>query len=239
MPDTAPDEIIRGWLNSKTDPAIIRRHPQTGLEYLPWSAKWRTVKHAFPRATMRITEHWSDEDGFNVVVYIEIPGGDGSLFCSLPGLGFEPRQKGAQTVRFSDSGYKSALSDAVARACVLLGVGLDLYDNDTPASTAAPSPQPATQPVPQPATQPVPVRRQTAAVPEQATSPIEEHPICPIHQKMMHFLPGGISKKTGQPYNARYTCPIKDAAGNYCSTPTIWMEDEPPAAPDDDDEVPF
>lgn len=230
MPDAAPEEIIRGWLSSRTDPAVIQRHPQTGLDYVSWSAKWRTVKHAFPRASIRIAEHWSDEDGFHVVAYIEIAE-SGHLFCSVPGLGFEPRQKGTQTARFSDAGFKSAFSDAVARACVLLGVGLDLYDNDTPASVATPSPQPATQPAP--------VHGQTAAAPGQASSPVRTNPTCPIHQKPMHFMPAGINKKTGNPYNARYTCPIKDAAGNYCQTPAIWLEDEAPPAQDDEEEVPF
>ena len=116
---------VRHWLETETPSELISRDKYSGLDYMAWQDKWRIIKSAFPAASITFKEHWETTEGFHVVISIGVEG------IPHDGLGFEPKKQEKQIKKFSDSGYKSAFSDAISRASVLLGVGLDLY-GDTP-----------------------------------------------------------------------------------------------------------
>lgn len=69
------------------------------------------------------------------------------------------------------------------------------------ATPAAPSPQPVVAPQPSPA----PVQGEFA--PPQ---------VCPVHGIPFVMQPGGVSKKTGKPYNGFWKCNGKNPDGSYC-----------------------
>ena len=49
-----------------------------------------------------------------------------------------------------------------------------------------------------------------------------ETPNCSIHGNQMMLKPAGISKTTGKPYEAFWTCPTRGTDGSYCKAkPTM------------------
>lgn len=54
-------------------------------------------------------------------------------------------------------------------------------------------------------------------------------PFCPQHNTELRWRDGGISNKTGKPYNGFFSCPTRNADGSFCSfkAPTS----QPPTKP--------
>ena len=47
------------------------------------------------------------------------------------------------------------------------------------------------------------------------------NPICPIHQAELKIVPGGVSRKTGKPYSAFYTCQIRECTYKHPEAPPV------------------
>jgi hypothetical protein len=94
---------------------------------------------------------------------------------------------------------KGAHSDALKRAAVHWGIARDLYD----------SREADLDPVPAQQSQRPPVAQQYAPQPQMQTAgqPAQAPWACPVHGQFK-VVPGGISKKTNQSYNAFFGCPV-------------------------------
>jgi len=124
MMDERQSAALMQWLTTLPDSRIVERNPQNKLDYITWSAKWAMIRGFFPTASLRITGRWETEQGYHMTVVIAHEG------VEIEGLGFEPLKSEKQVAAYSDSGYKSAYSDAVSNACARFGFGLTLYMDD-------------------------------------------------------------------------------------------------------------
>jgi hypothetical protein len=134
--------------------------------------------------------------------------------------------EGGEWTTYQDFGYptnadggeplKEASTDAFRRCARLIGIARYVYAGDL-GGPSAPSPRPAPSPVVVPT-----AAAQTEAVPVEgppldwddipsvaetlfdAKSAMEG--ICPEHRVAWHYVPAGVSKKTGQPYSGFWGC---------------------------------
>jgi hypothetical protein len=114
---------------------------------------------------------------------------------------------------------KEATSDALRRCASLFGVARYLYqDAGTQAFVAAHQPRPVVQPVMvAPGEHPAPHPSNDPQLLKAAMNLFGnlKGGICPIHGEAWKLKPAGISKATNKPYNAFYSCGVKDNQG-FC-----------------------
>jgi hypothetical protein len=70
--------------------------------------------------------------------------------------------------------------------------------------------------------------RPTAGIAVPASS-LGNPSICPVHNVSWHFVPGGVSQRTGKPYNAFWACPEQ---GCKKRPPSGWRPPASAAPPD-------
>jgi len=117
---------------------------------------------------------------------------------------------------------KGAHSDSFKRAGVMWGIARDLYDErddrslpPADAAEAAAQAQAAQQqPQQAQAVRPrgAPIQQQVQQpVPYDENGPVGPDPepewVCPVHDDVK-IVPGGVSRRTGRPYDAFYACPV-------------------------------
>jgi hypothetical protein len=144
----------------------------------------------------------------------------GAVRCGI-GITFNPGDPTAErTIWKYDVGVPSSIepdkgahSDAFKRAGVMWGIARDLYDERDDARDPAP-PQPVAQAQPAPSVQqvvagsgaPQQVNIETYD-PAAAGGPADVGWVCPTHDDVK-VVPGGISRKSGKPYDSFRACPV-------------------------------
>lgn len=114
---------------------------------------------------------------------------------------------------------KAAVSDAFKRCAVQYGVGRHLYGDNQQAHRPAQVPSSARSAAPQagegrhsqaPSPAPTPGDGPPLdwdALPAVAESLFHDEDVCPEHAQPWRLVPAGVSKTSGKPYDAFWTCP--------------------------------
>ena len=104
-------------------------------------------------------------------------------------------------------GEKGSFSDSFKRAAVNWGIARDLYSKDAPAASA-----------PQRTAAPRPAPHSLHDDYDPAEDGASDGGSCPAGHGPWVLKPGGVSKKTGNPYDPFYACQYKPARGEaYCN----------------------
>jgi hypothetical protein len=161
MSDVNVVEEMRAKLMRPFPRSVVEQRPGAGgrkLDYVEWHTKWMRVLAVAPSASWEVVTIIPRDEGWVVHGRLTIEG------VSRDGVGFDKpktqkdRKTGEMVAQESDNGVKAAATDALARACTLFGIGLELYGADTSWFQKAAAPpaevQPAEEEEPAPAEPP-------------------------------------------------------------------------------------
>jgi hypothetical protein len=150
-------------------------------------------------------------------------------------------EPGAEWTTFQDFGYcgngasgeplKEAMTDAFRRCGRLIGIARYIYAGEVGASAPTSRPSPAARPAPS-----FQAQQREADEPDFGEEPppfdalpgiaagIFDAPVagvCPVHGQPWRLVPAGVSKRTGEPYDAFHACPER---GCRAKPAAEWIE---------------
>lgn len=159
----------------------------------------------------------------------------GTLTVTLPDGTTVVRQDYGYMTGGSGEDLKEAASDCLRRCASLYGVGRSLYQHgaqhDAPTQPRAAAVPAAAYLETASATDRVLVAK-AQAIFGAASAEIDAGGACPEHHTAWSLRPSGVSKATGKPYPAFYTCGQR-AGDGYCRRrpPMTWLQAHPVDAP--------